>query len=402
MRRLMTFGAGTVIAIAMTGSASAQVTGILTSQTAHIHSLDVGHQGPTSQLSNFFDSVQGVPNSSAQYGLTTSLGAIQNYQVSTHIDNTQGYIAFANNATAVGYDSIASTTTDVSVTYTNNTGATVNPLLTSTITPGGLGFYMADITQHPLNINEAPESTQPMDYKSGFQNGATLLLGTVSVDFKIISGVTTLADYVAQMDLYEADGGGTTSTVTTFSNSMYTLAGFGLIASDDPQKQVGYGWGATDVILSLGDLADGASNTLSYVTTVSAFSNNQGNATTATLLAYAGFGDPIGQSAGAGGVEDPIFNMMKLGLPTFSPTLQTANGLGFQGYIDPLPIDQITNNADHALLGNGVFTPTYRAPESLDGSFGAIGGVPEPGTWALMLGGFGLAGAALRRRARLA
>jgi hypothetical protein len=30
------------------------------------------------------------------------------------------------------------------------------------------------------------------------------------------------------------------------------------------------------------------------------------------------------------------------------------------------------------------------------------GGVPEPATWALMIGGFGLAGAALRRKALVA
>jgi uncharacterized protein (TIGR03118 family) len=33
-----------------------------------------------------------------------------------------------------------------------------------------------------------------------------------------------------------------------------------------------------------------------------------------------------------------------------------------------------------------------------DGLFGSIAGVPEPATWAMMIGGFGLVGAALRRR----
>jgi hypothetical protein len=43
--------------------------------------------------------------------------------------------------------------------------------------------------------------------------------------------------------------------------------------------------------------------------------------------------------------------------------------------------------------------PGFNDP-MIDGvSFGAPGGVPEPATWALMIAGFGLAGAALRRRA---
>lgn len=48
---------------------------------------------------------------------------------------------------------------------------------------------------------------------------------------------------------------------------------------------------------------------------------------------------------------------------------------------------------------------TARGAPGLDDvsmSVRTVGGVPEPATWALMIGGFGLAGGALRRRARLA
>ena len=42
--------------------------------------------------------------------------------------------------------------------------------------------------------------------------------------------------------------------------------------------------------------------------------------------------------------------------------------------------------------------PSAFAISGLSGTADFAGGVPEPTTWALMLGGFGLAGAALRRR----
>jgi hypothetical protein len=48
--------------------------------------------------------------------------------------------------------------------------------------------------------------------------------------------------------------------------------------------------------------------------------------------------------------------------------------------------------------GGGSFASTWGVDNWSVDVQGAGGGVPEPGAWALMLGGFGLAGAALRRR----
>ncbi|MFN9848492.1 MAG: PEPxxWA-CTERM sorting domain-containing protein [Alphaproteobacteria bacterium] len=52
---------------------------------------------------------------------------------------------------------------------------------------------------------------------------------------------------------------------------------------------------------------------------------------------------------------------------------------------------------------NAFSAPTVATPGFDVGYFGAnftydVGAIPEPGTWALMIGGFGLAGAMLRRR----
>lgn len=90
----------------------------------------------------------------------------------------------------------------------------------------------------------------------------------------------------------------------------------------------------------------------------------------------------------------------------FDPTFMTATVLGtlmstgpvtppgFPGPIDFTPANGASITAlytsNGAPGGGGRFVGSINYP--------SIAGVPEPATWALMIGGFGLAGAALRRR----
>ncbi len=147
-----------------------------------------------------------------------------------------------------------------------------------------------------------------------------------------------------------------------------------MIEADDPTKAVGYSWDATNIAVPLGDIAPGGSSTLTYVTTVST-SQIEGNQIYGGygVITYAGFGDPIGKSAGAKGISDPNFSQLELGLPSFQ--------------VDPITGD--------VTLTAGTFDGAY-APalplESTDLS------VPEPETWALMLAGFGGVGSMLRHR----
>ncbi len=127
-----------------------------------------------------------------------------------------------------------------------------------------------------------------------------------------------------------------------------------------------YQWDATNVSVPLGELAPGASSTLSYVTSVTTDSESPGQVDDAyNLIAYSGFGDPIRTSTGTG--TDPDFPLLELTPPSFDPGTGALGGGAFMTYAPGgLPL------ADYDLSA------------------------PEPESWALILVGVGLAGSALR------
>ena len=81
---------------------------------------------------------------------------------------------------------------------------------------------------------------------------------------------------------------------------------------------------------------------------------------------------------------------LALGPPIYSP----ADNLDFEGTfnIDDELYNQATSTVIYDHTTNAMFTPDTITITTFDS------GVPEPAAWALMIGGFGLAGTALRRR----
>jgi hypothetical protein len=145
--------------------------------------------------------------------------------------------------------------------------------------------------------------------------------------------------------------------------------------------------------ISQGLLAPGASTVLSYTTTVSAVTSAAsslgacgGPLGCPSILAYSGFGDPIGKSAGAKGVSDPNFPQFELSLPTFNPTTGLADGPEIKGIAPSLPVPGQTTAQTAANF--------FPIPSNV------LGPVPEPETWVLMIIGLGGVGAALRRGRR--
>ena len=197
--------------------------------------------------------------------------------------------------------------------------------------------------------------------------------------------------------LYTADGTATSSppVVSTSDGSTFN----GLRINDNAPLWTVADWSATNLSVDLATLGAGRSTNLYYrsVLTLSTFQTDCQNPTRCESFQVA-FGDP----RNAGGV---INNLSTFAANTIAAST-LADGLGSLSDTSPIPA-----------VGAGFdpFRVTYRfvpQGESLPGLppvIGPIGydinyrgpvsgAIPEPGTWLMLIAGFGFLGAAMRRR----
>jgi hypothetical protein len=336
-----------------------------------------------------------------------------NYQISTAISSN--YIDFANNATTQGDDAYVSSSTSIAVTLKNTGLFPVAPVIQSTIAPGGFGVYVASPGANPTaspktgvvaNINQTPQNSFQTFSDFAAQGGPGSDLAGASFSLTIASDGVTIESFSGALIVSQTprEMGDPTPPATVTLIGGTGLSGFGLVTPTGSDSAVGFQWNATDIAaafpVSQGMLDVGESRTLTYDTTVTAFTSAGGTIgacggyqSCATLQSYSGFGDPIGKGkggtppAGAGlaaladgispfddsGISDVYFPQFELALPTFNST----TGL--------LSAPLVTN-------------PTTGAPQELPSLPLSSMAVPEPQNWALMLVGMGLAGSGLRRR----
>ena len=164
--------------------------------------------------------------------------------------------------------------------------------------------------------------------------------------------------------LYSATGSVSSAGafITTSDGSVFN----GLKAYQDP-AQVGLDWNATDLSVLLGPLAPGATTTVTY--SAKTILNSYGTCRDVTLCdgVQVAFGDP----RNTGGI------LLRGAAP---PTLAG-------GFVEPVGF----------VLDRGFDKARLRLKVT------EISAVPEPSSWAMLIVGFGLVGAAARRsRARLA
>jgi hypothetical protein len=249
--------------------------------------------------------------------------------------------------------------------------------LTSTITPFGFGFYAADVgADGACVLGGTCDQVIPFsefDFDAFRQNGG---YAEVGFNFEVYStgdfATESLYSVNASLQL-NSDG-----LFNDITDAELKLSTFGL---QTPEPSVlnpgyhsyGYGWDETGFTANL---SGHFFQTVNYYTAAYSIVRNPcytisdpasaENGQTRCLIAYSGFGDPIG----AGDVF--------------------ADSLGGIGIFN--------HDADHTITGLG-FTPyTIEAPRIVAGTLVVGNAVPEPATWAMMILGFGLLGSVLRRR----
>lgn len=295
----------------------------------------------------------------------------------TKVKITPDYVSFESGNAVAGPWAYSVSTSSVDVGYTNLGTSEVSPVFESTIIPAGLGFYLQDRSGgcggNPFT--GCPEALSPYtfsDITPAVANGQPFAMA--GFNFTINEGDTelyTLSGYVSL-----AFDGDELVVINNLGAASSFLNGFTQVTPLGSQTGLAFAWDSTDFLVELGRyVAPNESTTLTYTATVFSATYADCIDPDVCLVAYSGFGDPIGRG---GGVES---------LASFN--LHSSFNESFQAFDSNSGITGIS------------FDPVQFQPFRIH-SEGGPGAVPEPATWALMLLGFGALGATLRRRRALA
>jgi hypothetical protein len=284
------------------------------------------------------------------------------------------FIEFQNGNAAGGAFSYLTSRTVVDISFTNDGDMAVTPTLHSTITPAGIGLFTGRACLNDLTQCSAGD-TFPGDFRD-FQDftgeGPTDDIAGASFIFRISGGGEVIYELQGSLGLAFDPLSQTNVLVSDLGAAQGALSGFRMISTPGDTHEFGFAWDATDIEVNFPKgtvLAPGASSTLTYETIVQSYSRTGcfELLTGACLLAYSSFGDPIGR----GGTTRPSFAALAVATPP-------SEDLGFDSFRFQSPT-----------FRDGVLSYKLLPPGSA---------VPEPATWAMMILGFGLVGAAARRR----
>lgn len=365
-------GVAALSALALAGAAHAQVTATLTSSTATVDFRPGPPPGGSYDFSGA--NLDGFLNDLSPSGAT--------YNSRNELDG--GEILFVNGNVTSGSFAGSTTFTSLKVDFTNDERKTVPLVVHSTLLPAGFGLFIADKGCSAGKVIACVEAVGADGFKAmplnQFGGSEDDRIAFTSFDFNISSGDYTLFSLSASITLrYDFQTGENVIDrdidQAAFGNreNFLGLRNFG--AFKDTDTALAYVWDATDVELFLGEFAPGETRSLTYTTSVTTFTRSFGDGTNG-IVAFGEFGDPIGR----GGAIPP-------------PATLTAG----RGFADLANLEDPRDPSDPLRLQRpSLFT--LPAPVYSNGVIGVLSAVPEPGTWALLLTGFGLSGAALRRR----
>ena len=325
---------------------------------------------------------------------STSFGSGASYASTSDIG--PGVIYFKNGNASSGQFTYSKSTTLVDITFTNTGDKTVTPFLRSQIVPAGFGIFVG-----PNGCSADPESCNPADVTPGIFNsfrpvtdetiptieGVPIdVLASASFTFRIYADDFVAYSLTGSLTLTYGGGGGLPNILTAnIGQAQAELDGFALDSPALSSDFLGYIWDTTDIDVRFQDvLAPGEDATLRYETIVETYSRSSClSGTSSCLVSYASFGDPVGRSGGSGTAQIGGGDaMLARAFGPLGAEDETPSGIFFDEFAFRAPVfNPITGGVSFVLPGTAV---------------------PEPDSWALMIAGFGLLGASLRQRRRLA
>ncbi len=291
-------------------------------------------------------------------------------------------VTFESGTATVGANSLSRSTSGINIVFENTNDGLINlDPFGSTIIPAGMGFYVQDRSGQPADGNPFTGygqslTTEFSDFFSGNNVGE---FARAEFDFDVVTNggdsvLYSLSGFVSLS--FDANGNVIINeNLTGLGQAGERLNGFANAINN--HHALVYDWQATNILIPLdGELSQNQFQTVFYRANVTSWTTagciNDG---LNCIVAFAGFGDPVGRG---GGIEEAA---------AFSEFSAFSENFG------PLHLD-IDHDHDFVIGGlnfNAVEVNAFRS-----------GAVPEPATWALMISGFGLAGTALRRRRRMA
>jgi hypothetical protein len=296
-----------------------------------------------------------------------ALGVGYGGSTETKVKISPGHASFESGVAVSGPFASAESNSGLDITITNNSTSQVLSVekFGSTIIPAGMGFYMQDRTGDAAgsNIYTGYGQNDAATFQDLFAQTGSGVFAYSAFDFAVVSNDARLYSLSGYMSMAFTREG---ELIRNFGLNDASIALVGFEAAYDNGLAWAYAWDATDIDFDLNAvLESGQSRTLEYRTSVTSYTRAACLDETTCLVAYSGFGDPIGRGGG--------ISFASFAASDFAPLdVNTITGIVF----DPVAVDRFD-------LINATFSG---------------GAVPEPATWISMIVGFGILGAALRRR----